>query len=243
VRKLCADLSGLLRAAGFRGLGGQLSCVMSFGSGAWDRLFGASRPKELHPFRGIRGVQHAVSTPGDILSHIRLFHIHSQKRIGLCLELAAQIMSRLGDAVATVDEVHGFTCFIGYARSPRRIERMLENMFVGRPHGNYDRLLDFSRAVTGALFFVPTATFFDNVEPGAPDESPVAKAPGGAGEAASPPLPCTTIRSEWAMSLVLGSEWLALGGLPGFAGSGIATMGTWLRGPSCFEFYSRWRLF
>jgi putative iron-dependent peroxidase len=36
-------------------------------------------------------------------------------------------------------------------------------MFVGRPPGNYDRLLDFSRAVTGNLFFVPSATFLDNV--------------------------------------------------------------------------------
>ena len=55
------------------------------------------------------------------------------------------------------------TYFIGYARSPDRIERMLRNMFVGSPPGNYDRLLDFSRAVTGSLFFVPTATFLDHV--------------------------------------------------------------------------------
>jgi len=55
------------------------------------------------------------------------------------------------------------TYFIGYSRSPRTIEQMLENMFVGRPPGNYDRLLDFSRAVTGSLFFVPTATFLENI--------------------------------------------------------------------------------
>jgi putative iron-dependent peroxidase len=55
------------------------------------------------------------------------------------------------------------TYFIGYSRSPRPIEQMLENMFIGRPPGNYDRLLDFSRAVTGNLFFVPSATFLDNV--------------------------------------------------------------------------------
>jgi len=55
------------------------------------------------------------------------------------------------------------TYFIGYARSPRTIEKMLENMFVGNPPGNYDRLLDFSRAMTGNLFFVPTATFLENV--------------------------------------------------------------------------------
>ena len=41
-------------------------------------------------------------------------------------------------------------------------------MFVGRPPGNYDRLLDFSRAVTGTLFFVPSATFLESVNDDAP---------------------------------------------------------------------------
>jgi putative iron-dependent peroxidase len=61
------------------------------------------------------------------------------------------------------------TYFIGYSRSPATIEQMLENMFIGRPPGNYDRLLDFSRAVTGNLFFVPSATFLESAaeEPGA----------------------------------------------------------------------------
>jgi putative iron-dependent peroxidase len=39
---------------------------------------------------------------------------------------------------------------------------MLENMFIGRPPGNYDRLLDFSRAATGNLFFAPSVTFLEN---------------------------------------------------------------------------------
>ena len=64
------------------------------------------------------------------------------------------------------------TYFIGYCRTPRITELMLENMFVGRPPGNYDRLLDFSRAVTGGLFFAPSATFLD----GAADEQPVSAA-------------------------------------------------------------------
>jgi porphyrinogen peroxidase len=249
---------------------------MGFGSHAWDRLFGAPRPSELHPFREIRGVHTAVSTPGDILFHIRA------ASMDLCFELATHLMSRLTGAISTVDEVHGFkffddrdligfvdgtenpagqaadtatlvgdedpafaggsyvivqkylhdlerwnkvpveeqeniigrhklsdieqldsekkpyahnvltsieenseqlqivrdnmpfgevgkgefgTYFIGYARSPRRIEKMLENMFIGNPPGTYDHLLDFSRAVTGALFYVPTATFLDNVDP------------------------------------------------------------------------------
>jgi porphyrinogen peroxidase len=60
------------------------------------------------------------------------------------------------------------TYFIGYARSPRTTEQMMENMFVGRPPGNYDRILDFSRAVTGNLFFVPSQTFLDAVTVDAP---------------------------------------------------------------------------
>jgi putative iron-dependent peroxidase len=277
VRAFCGDLSTLFRAVEFRDIEGGLSCVMGFGAEAWDRLFGAPRPKELHEFREIRaGERHAVTTPGDLLFHIRA------KRMDLCFELATQIMERIGDAVSAVDEVHGFryfddrdligfvdgtenprgdaaidavligeedsafaggsyvivqkylhdlkawnalpteaqeriigrkklsdielddsvkpssahnaltvieengkevkilrdnmpfgsaaqgefgTYFIGYSRSPRTIEQMLENMFVGRPPGNYDRLLDFSRAVTGSLFFVPSSTFLDSVGP------------------------------------------------------------------------------
>ena len=53
VRKLCAGLSGLLRAVGFRGPDERLSCIMAFGSEVWDRLFGEPRPAELHPFREI----------------------------------------------------------------------------------------------------------------------------------------------------------------------------------------------
>jgi len=65
------------------------------------------------------------------------------------------------------------TYFIGYGRSPDRVERMLENMFVGNPPGNYDRILDFSRAVTGTLFFVPSAAMLDQA--GAGVAAPVAE--------------------------------------------------------------------
>ena len=289
VRSLCGDLAALLRAVGFRDLEAGLSCVMGFGSEVWDRLFGAPRPAELHPFREIQaGGRHAVATPGDLLFHIRA------KRMDLCFELATQIMIKLGTAVSPADEVHGFryfddrdllgfvdgtenptgqeavdavvigdedppfaggsyvivqkylhdlagwnaltteaqeriigraklsdielddavkptsahnalttiekdgkevkilrdnmpfgrvaegefgTYFIGYSRSPNTIEEMLQNMFVGNPPGNYDRILDFSRAVTGNLFFVPPANFLDDVSEDTPEAAPTSSEP------------------------------------------------------------------
>ena len=55
------------------------------------------------------------------------------------------------------------TYFIGYAATPSVTEQMLSNMFLGNPPGNHDRILDFSTAVTGGLFFVPAADFLDDL--------------------------------------------------------------------------------
>ena len=283
VRDTLAGLSGLVRAVGFRSAEGRLSCVAGIGSDAWDRLFPGPKPRDLHPFREVLGVHHAVSTPGDLLFHIRAM------RMDLCFELARQIVEQLGDAARLADEVHGFryfdqrdllgfvdgtenpaeqdavlatligdedpgfaggsyvivqkylhdltgwnalpteeqekiigrrklsdielseaekpsnahnaltvitengqevailrdnmpfgdigkgefgTYFIGYSCAPRRIERMIENMFAGDPPGNYDRILDFSTAVTGTLFFVPTRDFLDGIGAPAPESVP-----------------------------------------------------------------------
>jgi len=65
------------------------------------------------------------------------------------------------------------TYFIGYSASPTVTELMLRRMFIGDPPGNYDRILDFSTALTGTLFFVPTADFLDDPPP-APDGHVVA---------------------------------------------------------------------
>jgi porphyrinogen peroxidase len=106
VRGLCGDLGALVRAVGFRDLDGYLTCVAGFGAEAWDRLAGPPRPAGLHPFREIlAGPRHAVSTPGDLLFHIRA------SRMDLCFELATQLTTRLGSAVTVVDEVHGFRYF------------------------------------------------------------------------------------------------------------------------------------
>jgi putative iron-dependent peroxidase len=76
------------------------------------------------------------------------------------------------------------TYFIGYAATPSVTELMLQRMFLGDPPGNYDRILDFSTAVTGTLFFVPTADFLDDPPP-LPAEGSDARI-GGRDEATAP---------------------------------------------------------
>src|SRR5258708_361151 len=132
-RQVCGDLDALVRAVGARDVQGNLSCVVAFGSAAWDRLFGLPRPRELHPFRELRsGPRFAPSTPGDLLFHIRA------ERMDLCFELAAQIMARFEDHVTPVDEVHGFryfddrdlTGFVDGTENPTGLES-LEATIVG----------------------------------------------------------------------------------------------------------------
>ncbi|NKI42151.1 Dyp-type peroxidase [Streptomyces physcomitrii] len=75
----------------------------------------------------------------------------------------------------TVGEGEFGTYFIGYARTPDVTEQMLRNMFLGEGRATHDRILDFSTAITGCLFHVPTADFLDDLpaapgslEPGGP---------------------------------------------------------------------------
>ena len=107
VGEVLADVADLKRAVGFRSPEGQLSCVVGIGSQLWDRLFAAvPKPAGLHPFRELVGDKHtAVSTPGDLLFHIRA------QRADLCFELARLLMGRLSGMVDVADEVHGFRYF------------------------------------------------------------------------------------------------------------------------------------
>ena len=73
------------------------------------------------------------------------------------------------------------TYFIGYAATPDVTEEMLRNMFLGNPPGNYDRILDFSTAVTGSLFFCPSSEMLEDLPPAPAD------APGTADTSASTP--------------------------------------------------------
>jgi putative iron-dependent peroxidase len=58
------------------------------------------------------------------------------------------------------------TYYIAYARTSELIEQMLTNMFIGDPPGNTDRILDFSTALTGTLFFVPSGEMLESFAPG-----------------------------------------------------------------------------
>ena len=94
-----------------------------------------------------------------------------------------------------VGEAEYGTYFIGYCRTPRVTEQMIENMFIGKPPGNYDRLLDFSRAVTGTLFFAPSATFLDALgEDASTDATPAARS-------AAPPPPSATATSDGSLGI------------------------------------------
>ncbi len=139
IRSFCGDLATVLRAVEFRDIEAGLSCVLGFGCDAWDRLFGTPRPAELHVFREIHaGNRRAVSTPGDLLFHIRA------KRMDLCFELATQIMSRIGHAVTPEDEVHGFRYFddrdlIGFVdgtENPRG-QQAVDAVLVGQEDANF----------------------------------------------------------------------------------------------------------
>jgi putative iron-dependent peroxidase len=106
VRDLLADVAALTRSVGFRIPDGDLRAVVGIGADLWGRLFDGPRPSGLHPFREVAGARHtAVSTPGDLLFHLRA------RRADLCFELAGQLMNRLAGRVAVADEVQGFRYF------------------------------------------------------------------------------------------------------------------------------------
>ena len=77
------------------------------------------------------------------------------------------------------------TYYIAYAATPAVTELMLTHMFIGDPPGNTDRVLDFSTAITGGLFFAPPADFLDDPPepPGAPGSAQEAGSAGAGSEA------------------------------------------------------------
>jgi len=96
------------------------------------------------------------------------------------------------------------TYFIGYSRAPAVTELMLRNMFIGRPEGNYDRILDVSRAVTGGLFFVPPAPLLESLgddedgedDAGSTDDAADQSPPAGSGSRSTGSLNIGSLRGE-----------------------------------------------
>ncbi|TMN24309.1 Dyp-type peroxidase [Pseudoxanthomonas sp. X-1] len=274
VRSTLGATGDLVKTITSRDLSRGFTCNVGIGSRVWEALTGLSKPRELHPFREIRGATHtAVSTPGDLLFHLRA------PSMDLIVEFEKLLLQSFGDAVEPVDEVCGFryfdgrdllefvdgtanpdglalpqatlvgqedpdhvggsyvviqkylhdldawraqqveaqetiigrrkfdntelpdapapaqkshktlctisddqgehdilrdnmpfaspargeygTYFIGYTRHLWVIEKMLERMFIGDPAPLHDRILDFSTAKTGVVFFVPARAVLD----------------------------------------------------------------------------------
>lgn len=65
----------------------------------------------------------------------------------------------------SVDNGQNGIYFLCYCKDPGIIERMLRNMFLGDGEAAHDRLLDFSTAVTGGLFFVPPVDVLESEAP------------------------------------------------------------------------------
>jgi putative iron-dependent peroxidase len=106
VRSALASISDLSKNVSIRDLNASFACTVGIGSDVWDRVTRMPRPAELHRFPAVKGAVHtAISTPGDLL-----FHIRSERR-DICFEFQRQLMDRLGDAVALVDETVGFRYF------------------------------------------------------------------------------------------------------------------------------------
>ncbi len=278
IRDAVSSTGDLIKNVSIRHPGAHLSCTVGIGAAMWDTLTSLPRPRELHPFREIRGAKHtAVATPGDFL-----FHIRAERR-DITFEFESQLMELLGDAVTVEDSTVGFryfdardllgfvdgtanpvapevadtvfataaedpaaaggsyvvvqkyvhdmaawrrlsteqqeaiigrrkadnvelpdaedgqqlahktlatiedeqgnehdilrdnmpfgspsskeygTYFIGYSKQLWVIERMLERMFVGSPAGMHDRILDYSRPLTGTTFFIPPASVLKKI--------------------------------------------------------------------------------
>ncbi|KAJ9603237.1 hypothetical protein H2200_012015 [Cladophialophora chaetospira] len=107
VRSALSSVDDLSKNVSIRDLDASFACTVGIGSEVWDRLLpGISRPAELHPFPKIEGKVHtAVSTPGDLL-----FHVRAQRR-DLCFEFERQLTDLLGDSVKVVDSTVGFRYF------------------------------------------------------------------------------------------------------------------------------------
>lgn len=105
-RDVVSGIEDLVKTVGFRALDANLSCTVGIGARIWPDLTGQPMPADLHVFPEIVGAKHtAVSTPGDLLFHIRA------ERQDMCFELERLILDGLGESARTEDETTGFRYF------------------------------------------------------------------------------------------------------------------------------------
>ncbi|EKC98406.1 hypothetical protein A1Q2_07420 [Trichosporon asahii var. asahii CBS 8904] len=108
VRDVLGDVSDLAKNLAVRDGNAAFTVTIGIGAKAWDSVMQMPRPKELHPFKEFKGNKHtAVSTPGDLLVHIRA------NRRDMVFEFERQFMNKLGDSVKVEDAVAGFRYFDG----------------------------------------------------------------------------------------------------------------------------------
>lgn len=109
IREGLASVADIIKNVSVRSPDARLSCNVGIGSALWDKLFTRTpKPHQLHEFRTFNGARHtAVSTPGDLLFHIRA------NRRDVVFEFERQLLARLDASVAVEDETTGFRYFDG----------------------------------------------------------------------------------------------------------------------------------
>ena len=107
-RSVVAITDDLVKDVRIRANGGVFTCNVGISHRVWGPLTGKPAPKELAPFREVRGATHtAVATAGDLLYHIRA------ESTDVIIEFEKLLLEALGDAVTAIDDVAGFRYFNG----------------------------------------------------------------------------------------------------------------------------------
>lgn len=131
-------------------------------------------------------------------SHVALNDVSDEEGNDLDIFRTNMPFGKVGDAEFG-------TYFIGYAADPAVTEQMLDNMFLGNPRGNYDRILDFSTAVTGTLFYVPPAGLLEEIDSLAAASTSESEDESGATESAESDPTLTSTSASRDGSLGIGS--------------------------------------
>ena len=145
------------------GIGNDETRAVPTGAGSKNRGFSES----LHGDDGYVLLAGQLDGIGERLAVLHVVRAHEVRARGHVQRHLGLKIVRDNRPFGTIGTAESGTYFIGYTKDLAIIERMLRNMFIGDPEGTTDRILDFSTAQTGSLFFVPTAQFMDDDHPAA----------------------------------------------------------------------------